>query len=88
MTVINREREALTSSMTAKQFGQAMAQLDLSSIPPAKRKAALMDHLMRIQVSTIHDRAKAAEIELSRKLHHAARSAASPSPSRPRIILP
>lgn len=67
MTVINRERDRLASSLTAEQFAKAMAQLDLSLVPPERRKCAIMDHLMRIQAATIHNRDAAALIDFARR---------------------
>jgi hypothetical protein len=66
--IINRQKDALPCSISTHQLGQAMSQLDLSSVPPEKRKAALMDHFMRIAAASIHDRDKAAEIAASRQL--------------------
>lgn len=51
-------------------LGHRMASLDLSSVPPEKRKAALMDHFLKIQEDTIEDREIAAQINLSRRLLH------------------
>jgi len=67
MTVINREAQRLPSSLTPTQFAKAMAQLDLRLVPPERRKAAIMDHLMRIQAATIHDRDAAALIDFARR---------------------
>lgn len=68
MHVRNRQAEALTSSITPTELGQAMQQLDLTSIPPHRRKDAIRDHLMRIMADTIHDKQKAFEIHASRIL--------------------
>lgn len=68
MQIHNRQTQALTSSITPAELGQAMQQLDLTSIPPHRRKAAIRDHLMRIMADTIHDRTKAFEIHASRIL--------------------
>lgn len=68
MKVHNPQADALTSSLTPRQFGQAMAQLDLASVPPENRKAALADHLAKIVAANIHDRSQAAEITAARLL--------------------
>ena len=65
----NSQAEALTSNLTPTQLGQAMQQLDLSTIPPHKRADAIRDHLMRIMADSIHDRSKATEIHAARYLH-------------------
>lgn len=39
-----------------------MSQLNLAQIPPENRKRAIMDHLARIMVGTIHDRSAAADL--------------------------
>lgn len=62
MQIKNAQKDALKTSMSLPDFGKAMSQLDLSAIPPEKRRAAIMDHLMRIMVGTIHDRSQAADI--------------------------
>lgn len=51
-------RDNLASSITVHELGQAMAELDLSSVPPHKRQAALIDHLVHIMVGTIKDPAE------------------------------
>jgi len=59
----NRQRERqeaqLPSTITPEQLGRAMKQLDLSSVPPDKRKWAVAEHLHRIMQDTLEDRTKA-----------------------------
>lgn len=62
MIIKNQQKDALPSSMTLQEFGKAMSALDLQSIPPERRKAALMDHLAKIMIQKIHDRQTAADI--------------------------
>ncbi len=62
MQIFNRQKSALPSSMSPVELARAMSQLDLASIPPAKRSAALMDHLARIMVAKIHDRDTASNL--------------------------
>jgi hypothetical protein len=68
MKINNKQADALESNMTTEELGQAMNQLDLSSVPPHKRKSAVMDHLMRIMAQSILDKEKANEIHVSRLL--------------------
>lgn len=63
MQIRNREKERLNSSIGLKEFGEAMASLDLQSIPPHKRPMALMEHFLKIQAQTIHDRDFAEELQ-------------------------
>ena len=56
MKINNKQADALESNMTTEELGQAMNQLDLSSVPPHKRKSAVMDHLMRIMAQSILDK--------------------------------
>lgn len=86
MSVLNREREALLSSLTTTQFAKAMAQLDLSAVAPENRKAAVMDHLMTIVASSIHDRDRAAELRAARDFMRRTRPTGS-AIRRPKIIL-
>ena len=61
----------LPARISLHELGQAMAELDLRSVPPHKRKRALMDHFMRIQEDTITDKNMATQIAISRRLKHA-----------------
>lgn len=69
MIVTNRQGQALPAKINLNEFGQAMSQLNLSSVPPHMRQRAVMDHLMMVMASTITDRSKANEIITSRLLH-------------------
>ena len=68
MKITNRQAEALDSNMTTSELGKAMSQVDLSAVPPHKRKSAIMDHFMRVMADAIHDKDKAQEIHVSRIL--------------------
>lgn len=68
MKIRNRQAEAVPSSLTLDQFGQAMAQLDLAAVPPEKRAGAIMDHLARVMSDTISDPVTAYEIKVARRL--------------------
>lgn len=68
MKVTNRQGDALHSNMTTDELGKAMAQVDLSAVPPHKRKAAIMDHFMHVMADAIFDKNKAQEIHMSRIL--------------------
>lgn len=70
MTVNNREKNAIPSSLTPEQFGQHMNMLNLDDIPPERRKMAIIDHMMRVAAGNITDPMAAAELSqawLSRK---------------------
>jgi len=69
MTVINRQRDALKTKITLRDFGKAMAAADLSTVPPEKRKAAIMDALATIMQHTVVDPDAAISIAKSQKLH-------------------
>lgn len=69
MTVINRQATALPSTLTPHEFGKAMAQLDLSGVPPEKRASAIMDHLARIMGQSLQNPADAALMREARLLH-------------------
>ena len=49
------KRDSLASSISPQELGKAMAELDLSSVPPEKRAHAIMDHLVHVMVGTIKD---------------------------------
>ena len=48
-------RDNLTSTISLHDFGKAMAEIDLSSVPPHKRMAAITDHLVHIMAGTLTD---------------------------------
>lgn|GEM_PF-6640817 len=66
MTVINRQKDALTSNINLNELGKAMSQLDTSDIPLHNRKAAVFDHLMRVMIDTVTDGPAAAKIRQAR----------------------
>lgn len=70
MTVRNLANERIDATITKEQLGQAMSQLNLKSIPPEKRQAAVMDHLMAVMAESITDRDKSQEIKASRILRY------------------
>ena len=78
--IINRQNRAavadggstLPSNMTLKQFGQAVAQLDLANIPAERRKDALKAHVLRLAATSLQDKALADEIGSSYLQHLAA----------------
>jgi hypothetical protein len=68
MKIKNQQADALKSSLTLHEFGAAMRQLDLKSVPKEKQTQAIMDHLMAIMSETVEDREAAYEIQASRLL--------------------
>lgn len=68
MKISNKQADAIPSRMSIHEFGNAMKQLDLSSVPKHKHSQAIMDHLMGIMADSITDREKAQEIHISRLL--------------------
>lgn len=52
------------------RLGQYMDKVDLQGVPPEKRKAAIMDHFLKIQEYSIEDREIAAQIAISRNILH------------------
>lgn len=69
MQIRNAKRDALPSRITPQQLGVALSKIDLDSIPPEKRKAAIMDALATIMQRTIVDRDAAARVALAQHLH-------------------
>ena len=68
MKIVNKQKEAIPSRMNLQEFGAAMSQLDLSSVPKHNHSQAIMDHLMRVMADSITDKEKAHEIHISRLL--------------------
>ena len=69
MKVKNTQADALKTSMSLAEFGQAMSQCNLNGVPEHKKSQAIMDHLMKVMADTVHDKEKAQEIHISRILH-------------------
>lgn len=55
MKITNRQADALPSKITTVGLAKAIGQLDLSAIPPEKRRLALTEHLGRIMSETVLD---------------------------------
>lgn len=70
MKVKNVQADALPTNLTTVEFGKAMSQLDLSSVPKQRRPKAVMDHMMKIMADSLIDKRKAEEIHISRILHN------------------
>lgn len=51
----NPQAQALPSSITAEEFGRAMASIDWQAIPPHNRKRAMAAHLVSILLATTTD---------------------------------
>ena len=68
MKIVNKQKDAIPSRMSLSEFGDAMGQLDLSSVPKHNHSKAIMDHLMRVMADSISDKEKAQEIHISRLL--------------------
>lgn len=71
MKIRNRQSDALPSEITLAQFGQAMRQLDLSTVAPNKRKTAVFDHLMTVMADNVADPQARFEILMSQRLRRA-----------------
>lgn len=72
--IINNERNRLPSTISLQDFGKAMAQLDLSSVPSEKRQAAIMDHFATIMKHTVTDPNAVQEIAGAQFMHRARHS--------------
>lgn len=66
----NQQRDALPSSCSAEELSRALQSLDLPSVPPNKRPAAVLDRVMEVAAGTVTDPAKRHEIAISRLLHN------------------
>lgn len=47
------------STITLQQFAEAMKALDLSGVPPERRKQAVAAHFFRVMTSTMADKSEA-----------------------------
>lgn len=59
----------LPSSMTLGEFASAMKQLDLSDVPPEKRRYAIRAHVLKVSAHTLQDRVLGQEIAVSHFNH-------------------
>lgn len=71
----NRHKDAIPARCSTREFGQAMAQLDLSGVPPEKRKRAVYEHLMRVMEGEAAFTADRLEIAAHRAVVRQARKA-------------
>ena len=55
MKIKNRHADAIPAHISPELFAKAVAQLDLSAIPPEKRRLALTEHIGRIMSETVAD---------------------------------
>lgn len=60
---MNKETKTIPSSISLAQFANAMAQQDFTKISnPDKRRAAIIEHYMRIMADTVTDSDAANEL--------------------------
>lgn len=59
----------LPSRMTLDQLGAAMSQLDLSAVPPEKRRYAIRAHLLKVAAPSLQDTSLGQEISVSHFNH-------------------
>lgn len=74
MKIKNQQKDAIESTITLREFANAMRQQDLSSVPPEKRTKAILDHFFTVMGDSVTDPQQKHEIRLSqalrRKLGH------------------
>ena len=68
MLIKNRQKDSIQSELNLSEFGHAMSQVDLSAVPPEKRKAAIFDHFMTVMAGSIRDPETKFEILMSQRL--------------------
>jgi len=64
--VSNPQAEAVPTNITEQELGKAMSQLDLSSVPPHKHQAAIMEHFFRVMSDSVMDKKLANEMRGAR----------------------
>jgi len=67
--ISNPQAEALPTSISANDLGKAMAQLDTTSVPPHKRRKAIMEHFYSIMADSIQDQELSTQLRASGVLH-------------------
>lgn len=68
MKIINKQKEAIPARISLHDFGQAMSQLDLSTVPPEKTAAAVRDHLTGIMSETILSPTASFDLAMARQM--------------------
>jgi len=68
LKITNRKKEAIPTNITLRKLGEAMSQVDLSSVPPERVQHAVFDHFMRIMGDSVQDGVVSNEIKVSRRL--------------------
>ena len=69
MKIVNRQAEAIPSKISVEEFGKAMKQLDLSSVPPEKKADAIKDHLMGIVSENILSPTASFDLAMARQMY-------------------
>lgn len=52
MNVKNKERDRVKTVCTPQELGDAIASLDLASIPPEHRRAAIAERVVEVMIAT------------------------------------
>lgn len=68
MKIINKQKDAIPARISLHDFGKAMSELDLSTIPPEKTAAAVRDHLTGIMSETILSPTAAFDLSMARQM--------------------
>lgn len=63
-TAVDDGGSTLPSTITLRDFGNAVSQLDLSSVPPERKKAALKAHIVKIASQHLLDRELATQMQV------------------------
>ena len=69
MKIVNKQAEAIPSKISVREFGKAMKQLDLSTIPPEKKAYAIRDHLMGIMSDNISSPTAAFDLSMAQQMY-------------------
>lgn len=69
MKVINKQAEAIPSKISVENFGKAMKQLDLSTVPLEKKADAIKDHLMGIMSENVLSPTASFDLAMARQMY-------------------
>ena len=55
MKDVNKQKDRIQTTCTPQELGRAISAIDLSSIPPENRKAAITERMMEVMLATTED---------------------------------
>lgn len=68
--IVNKQKDALPSTFSLRQFAEEMKYLDLTNIPIDQRPQAVRDHFAKVVVAGLENRDLASKVASGMLLRH------------------